>query len=1356
MSTRAGLRMCSVLDEKGIVAPWHEYMLAYSKESCERTTELSDFPDSTLDAALLRGRLRLAQLGGSNTSGTTQNHKSARQREASAKNLYAPIRWDSLVERLNRGDLSPMFVVQAIFDTFGISKAIETISKLAHPSAFYLALAESAISRNDNSPEYDPREWVGKAIEHGLPSGYLWRIPTLGLDVEDVVQQPVEEARESLLKLTSEVQDFVSFRETQTVLKWMDACVVAAKRDKLGLASAEALLDGPGWYRCWLRFVIALALSENASSENQSTETLAAICLLGEVKDPFIGEPRACDLLPIHPIIDETVLRAVSNLNDNDWGEAIEILDNVSRDISTTMNGEVGGPVSRHSLLNIVVKTASPTCWNRAQKFLNEEIAEGGFRNFYADLAHHRLLAARHGLANDKLDEARMHWTNACQLLLGYGSHKDSTIYEVVDPLMDLVKHDPKRSRELIAKLQPLCERVPFHTDGRGTRRAWACWLKLLARGDPYGLSKLIEPSLLGSCNDPNSLLQGARSDLWRAWYKQADPVVAGALRLTLDEALDPEDVFALRQLSVLYDKEERDGASKLFDALLSRIDERPVKYGYSADEDPLDRDQKVVDEINEIATSVGASKIAWLPDSRDQEDGKPDSYQHPRTKRSRLQMHDQPTDCFTEGAAGIRQAILTCQEFRYDEPDSNGWIPRFTNILGYRLIELLNEQRDKEVEIALDDIGNMWGFGQNSTLLIALADGFERHDYPELASVALTLAWTRTQGVGDWKMFGGQKNIQSLRRAVKLDHDAAIRTVAKEVERIVSSGSESMWLTQSLIYGFTDGCLASDTTFAFDIWEEAFRVIENRAPRISDEDDPEFFYEPPLPDHGSNPPGDIDTAFATAILSGLFHPGREQKRRTLFAIQILIEERPTKIAPAINSALLTISDVTTLTWLLRTITDAKNQMASVVTACREALIELAGRPHLVVRSLARQLLADVEVPLPSASEPDPDLIPRGPVDRMDSTYRDKIASELEPVVDEIAGNRLNQAEEILPGLRLAVTRRFTKAWKSDEFKRRAKRQRDAYQNQFAKRIPDIFIHMEETIENAIQHAASGARAARLINEDLSSDPVQLENSLAEVLINEPQPALAIEATRQPRPEIPPPPHRGHQSWNNLRNRVVDDTVDGKTLQDQEDGEISGTLSISEPLEVPTVISGAYKGWRLVATHERREVPHQDWNSKIKQIVERYRAIELRNPGDDHGLMSPPVPLIEPVELSTNHDLHDFLCPGGVAQPVVGGFAARRHGLGIPIMVLNPTQWLVAVLQVKNEGQFTQDDNKGRVMALITWRTEYETSDYFLAWPRLCGSGLIIRPDAFDLLVNETKEPLKFRDFLMGKSILSE
>jgi hypothetical protein len=67
----------------------------------------------------------------------------------------------------------------------------------------------------------------------------------------------------------------------------------------------------------------------------------------------------------------------------------------------------------------------------------------------------------------------------------------------------------------------------------------------------------------------------------------------------------------------------------------------------------------------------------------------------------------------------------------------------------------------------------------------------------------------------------------------------------------------------------------------------------------------------------------------------------------------------------------------------------------------------------------------------------------------------------------------------------------------------------------------------------------------------------------------------------------------------------------------------------------------------------------------------------------------------------------------------------------------------------------TYHDPDGLGLALVTWRAEYDRSEYYLARPRIQGSGIVIRPDLFDRLVEGAGEHrLVMRDFVVGDAEL--
>ena len=1355
MAARQGIQMCAEVDAMGAVAPWSEYMDEFFREDEDVNTIYDDASDKSVNLAWMRGRLRLA---------SRQQDQRAADATSAAKGdpadshlgLHARIDWDALAKWIAESDLGGRSIVDAVLDTFGPDGVVELTSRLVESGACSLAVAEAIRANEALHVLGDPTDWASNAARLGVSSGNAYRFFALGCDVTDVRPRltPADAGR-TLRDLADAVQDTLKWRETDRVAAWIDACTVAARLDGFYFPVVSTLIEGPGWYGCWLRFVVSLSIAEAKPVEARSTASLQAIQILDEVDNPFLGDPRACDLYPIHGLIRQTIGRAVNLLSDNHWRDAIRVLDRVSNAMSTTIRGEQGGPLPRSAFLDLVVGTANTVRHDVAEAFIEYEIENGGAGTFYEDLAGFRLAAARLALQAGDQAKARRRWTQACELLTAYGWRKDITVQEVLHPLPTMILIAPDRGRAALAKIQGLCERIPQHTDGKSTWHTPREWRRLLAAADPCALAEIITKPLFESCNDPNSHLHEARSDLWRAGHQRADPLVSAALRVTLAEPLDDHDATAFARLA---NATQRGESERILVAWLARLDERPFRYSDSNSPELLDKDRKHVRGVNAVADAAGLPTITALPPRP-----MPSTENVTSSARSTpaLGSPEIVVAAFPPGMLGIALAARAWRDKPYDNLGTTWTTDRFANLLGYRIVELAESGSYGDAEAALRLLADAMQFGDRDGLLKNIAEGLERHTLRVLAAIAYTLAWTRTRGRGGWMTFAGNAEIDSLRHATRIDPALAKATLAEEVERVVAHGLGSIGVTQALTLAFARGCLNSARADCFAVWDEAAAVISARAPRVSALDDPDDVYVAPDPDHGEALPGSIDAAFAAAALSGITHPGREHKRRSFLAAWILITERAAVVAPAIALALRSTTDPATLTWLLRLIAVGGDRASGIVSSSRGVLLQLANSPWLTVRVLARSLLPDDEIPLGTPSAPDPELLDHssGGIIRPVTAESGKHPGSAN-IVSLQAGVRLARAESMLPGITDAVVRRFHEARPSESLGERMRLQLRALTTRPKEHWPDAFVAWAETIEDAIQRVSSGARLARLMSGDLASDPKELERQLAHVLLDDPEIPLDLEGARVPRPDIPSPPSRADSLWSVLSASETKGHVgDRGSNHDHHTPHLRGTLEVTGPETVPVLTNGSLRGWHLVATVEQRTIPEDRYEAKPEHAsATRYRSVELRTDGDQRALSSPPFAEGDAAfwYSMSQPDTADHHAIG--TCPIVGldsaaTFATDGHyGLGLPTNLLTPTRRLMSLLDLKPGPRFSFDDPQGPAMYLLTWRTEYETSDYHLPRPLLIGAGLALRADVFAHLVDATHGLLTLRDFLEGSA----
>jgi hypothetical protein len=123
------------------------------------------------------------------------------------------------------------------------------------------------------------------------------------------------------------------------------------------------------------------------------------------------------------------------------------------------------------------------------------------------------------------------------------------------------------------------------------------------------------------------------------------------------------------------------------------------------------------------------------------------------------------------------------------------------------------------------------------------------------------------------------------------------------------------------------------------------------------------------------------------------------------------------------------------------------------------------------------------------------------------------------------------------------------------------------------------------------------------------AQPDRWENELGLRLLDDPEIPLLLEASRQPRPSIPPIPPPGDSWWSCIRNLALQTPDD--------DGPIIAPLG-DIPLE-HQLEGGQFDGWYWLAAHECRLFERPDFRNDAILQAERYRLPKLTKNGQIHG-----------------------------------------------------------------------------------------------------------------------------------------
>ncbi len=1259
VSGRQGVLRCAALDAAGAVAPWSDCLAAFERD--DHNTHRGAADDQHVALALLRGRLRLATA------------------DRSAEGL----KWKTIAKYVDGIGAPVSKVVDVISEVVGL----EHVPALAKHSKNGARLLIELAERDSNYRESALARF--RKTPHGS-AGMAHRALAFGLEPTEVWPAK-SKLRDHLLTLTRKVIDGTSTSQLGHLDSWLDSCAYAARLDPVGLAAAEALVGGDGWYRCWLEFAIALVRAEYGDPDLRGALALDAIRILENETSPFKGEPRATDLYSAHETIAATITRALGLVAAYQLGDALDILGRVSTSTTTIGMGFQGGPLLAEVLATIAENVSPEDGRGILRAHLLKAIADVGADVMYPEVAVYHLRLARLELREGAMDVAGEHWRRGLSLLTAYGSHKDPTVYELTESLEGLIEFGLPAVRVCLQRLQPITLAVEHHTDGRGTSRTHSDWWKDVARADPTWLIDLALPELADRVNSSHWALHRAVEEVWTFHHGKADPRISAAVRIAIETALidtDPADLSRYLESGLL----EQPGGLDLMTAILARFDERATTSTYTNGQEILDASERLAGRANDAVAGTPlprVSKVRPGPPIKEDDDR--------WGMKSRRQSEPVRVDWsralpFAPGLPGVYEIIQTIRHRRRDSEGSGLGPDGFQNALGFRLMELDERGRGGDAEQALFELADALPFGESPVLLTLLSDGFQRFGRARLTATAGVLAWTRERQRGGWGAFGAEANLDYLAGAFAMDATVASEVLGREVARIaITSGSSGS--SQALIQAAKAGALpwsSGPGDAAIRCWSAACDVIDRRTPRFPLSDVPEFPYVPTADAEITK--AELDRCVAAVALARVCASGREWKRRALIALGDLLEFRSESIVRDLDQIVGRLSDPITQHAVL----SVALAIVGVPDKLQRALGEIAGSELLAIRSVAREYV-EVLPELPASLPPDELLAAL-----RDTGLEGTPSREAQDLVEEFLARRIARTEWLMPELADAVLARLSQRDIFAAVKKQISSQLEPLTSRSRFRWPDAILFHEEEAERQFQSLAGSARLARIVMGDPIPEPAAWEKAVGRRLEPDARTALGIEAVRIPRPDIDAAPHPLDAGW-------LDDVL-GERGTIRSNGDLHN-------LEID--------GWICVGLIERREYEglRSDKNNQTSLTIAgvhagapRLRDIPLaggslrwwETSGPDGPLPPQPFPLVAITEDG----------PG-------------PNGLGAPLFILAPTPALRDALGLRpTDRGFSMADESGDVVArLAVWRAEYEASDYELTYPRIQGQALLVRPD---------------------------
>ncbi len=609
-----------------------------------------------------------------------------------------------------------------------------------------------------------------------------------------------------------------------SVRRWV-ATVYLRGGDAIVTQAERARIKGPGWYRCWLLFVVGLGEALAAKSRRARVNAIAAFRdLAGDVR-PFAGSPRPCDLYAIRQVISNSIAVGLSLLSTvEEWKEVLSILSLVSEETASSIDREDGGPLPTGVLLDLLAPYVRDPIGGGAvrERIEAELVRRNGIGTYYSNHAEFEMRAVAARSASGDEAGALAGWRKANQYIAAYGFRKDPTVFEIIEGAKVLPSVSTEFALHSLVAVQELVHTVVVHTDGRSTNRAPNSWFRALINASPAIAAAVLAHTIVESEGAPSWPVAEALRDIISGSVGKIDPLLLDGLLATLPFRVEYDNVgreTAEKRLAPL----QQIGSSD------SSVEQRLRRIGAEILDDERRRSDDGVPVLIATGTKLGVRLPARSKQAQGEESTRSEhTFQGNGDEIVRLEtpaLFGFPRDpSLVDLMAGLRIAGATAG---YSEPAI--W-ERVNLSLGYHVGNIV-DAGDADAALRLIHF-----YARDVSVspngmphpLAGLAKALDNAGYLQIAALAYTLAYVSTRGGGGWLRLGDKSHRDLLLRATELDEGSTLRALACEVAYGLRGAFYLSGVSRHLIERIAE---VVSPGAAANAWNDAYQVVKHRLP---------------------------------------------------------------------------------------------------------------------------------------------------------------------------------------------------------------------------------------------------------------------------------------------------------------------------------------------------------------------------------------------------------------------------------------------------------------------------------------------------------------------------------------------
>jgi len=944
LSYEEGLQACLLVDDLGGVAPWQEYLAITSGNSdshydkdFDHTRYLTE--NESLNLAVIQGRLRLG------------------------RGFRLLLRFYRHL--LTSADNPKVFFIRKISMRFSLMGYISTMEKLAIRFddksvsilgfAIRLGIADALAGSGD-------KEAARIMAEQAINSASSPSLVIMCMEFGVVPVPPFSHTiNPSVINIGVGTNEH--WPEVDNVRTWLSSIRLLAHTADgcITIDSEEPRVQGEGWYRCWLRYILALSKAEAVSKAGATFNINTVFSILIEDVRPFVGNPRACDLYRLHGVIEETLSLGLSLLRTLDeWDHAIEVLLMVSSETATRMDREDGGPVSIGTVIDLLLPYVSSTiAGDKIYSVIEEQVmASDSMGTYYSTHAEYHMRLATVQMDLGLSDKAKESWRLAGIYLAGYGWRKDVTLFDIIESVPALVDSSKKPALMALESLQPLVAAVLRHTDGRSTKHSPNSWFdNLLSVDTSTAIDVLARTILEDGCIESWPTIKALQSVAKYSCGK-ADPILVDALWETLPFKVEYENEgenvakVRLEPIKLLSDKEPSLALARLY-RLSAQAANDATNYNYDS---VVQIEKYALDQGCDIQCNVESSTKEKTISNFESLNASPSIFS--------FEIKDLPfpqNASFIDIMAGLRAVNGSAKP---DKPDE------FCNIslyLSYKLDEMVGDNDEVSARRILHFFAREISVSLSSKVhpLAKVALFLENARCHSLATIAYALAYTQSRGGGGWYDFGDGAHSDVLHKAIALDRDLAQKTIAEEVSYRLRNTEYGAGISRGLIDRIVEW---GDSDVSAACWKEAFDVISHRLPLAR----PDSWFARFDVNELSN--WNIDEGIVSLLLVRLSEPRLTRKISSLSGLLKAFKYCPRTVARPLAWWLCRDTPITSLLLVLQLLLIVEDEPYSITVGLQELLADYSRSYSWGTALIASTLLERAGINPPQAPKKLADL----------------------------------------------------------------------------------------------------------------------------------------------------------------------------------------------------------------------------------------------------------------------------------------------------------------------------------------------------------------------------------------------